>query len=152
MACAKGRRARTMAVLMLRLALALVMISVTVGCDEAAPTAPSTADLMNRVWQLQSVQRPDGTTVAVASPDRFTLAFGDTARLSIRADCNTCGGTYQVSGTELIVGTLACTRAFCGDNSLDTEFLRVFESASSLSHIDDALLVTRAGTRLTFRP
>jgi hypothetical protein len=46
---------------------------------------------------------------------------------------------------------MACTRAFCGSESLDQEFLRVFDSTASMVTADGALFIAAAGTRLTFR-
>jgi heat shock protein HslJ len=122
------------------------------GCDEPPPTAPTAAELVDRTWRLQSLQRSDGTVVSAAAPDRFTLRFADGGRLSVRADCNTCSGGYRLNGAEFLAGPLACTRAFCGPDSLDTEYLRVFDSTASMVTTDGALFVSRAGVRLTFRP
>jgi heat shock protein HslJ len=89
--------------------------------------------------------------VSVPSPERFTLQFSEDGRLTMRADCNTCVGSYQMSATELRAGALACTRAFCGSESLDQEFLRVFDGAAAIVALNDALIISRDGTRLTFR-
>jgi heat shock protein HslJ len=131
----------------------LILLCLTASaCDEPSPTAPTAAELANLTWRLRSIQRADGTTVAVTAPDRYTLQFGDGGRLSVRADCNTCGGGYRLNGAEFLAGPLACTRAFCGPDSLDTEYLRVFDSTASMVTADGALFVSRAGVRLTFRP
>lgn len=89
--------------------------------------------------------------MAVPSPDRFTLQFGDDGRLTMRADCNSCVGSYQLSATELRAGAVACTRAFCGSDSLDQEFLRVFDGPAAIATLNDSLIISREGTRLTFR-
>ena len=123
-----------------------------VACDEAPPTAPSSTDVLNQTWRLQSIERPDGTRVAVASPERFTLQFENNGRLSLRADCNVCGGAFQLNGKDFVVSPMACTRAFCGSDSLDAEFLSVFATTASMVTADGALFVTHSGTRLTFRP
>lgn len=131
----------------------IVLIGATgLGCDEAGPTAPSRADVVNQTWRLLSIQRADGTTVDVSTPDRFTMQFGDNGRLSVRADCNSCSGAYTMNGTEFTVGAMACTRAYCGSESLDTEFLSAFGAPASIVSADGALFLTRSGTRLTFRP
>jgi heat shock protein HslJ len=137
---------------MRRFAILGLMVGLFLACDETAPTAPSRPDLLDRTWRLQSIRRVDGTTVAVPMPDRFTMEFTPNGRLNMRADCNTCSGTYQLNGTELSTGALACTRAFCGSDSLDTEFLRVFQSSATMVAADGALFVSRANTQLTFRP
>jgi heat shock protein HslJ len=122
------------------------------ACDEASPTAPSRSDLVNVNWRLQSLERQSGTTPSVPAPDRFTLRFGEDGRVSVRADCNSCSGSYELNGASLRIGMLACTRAFCGAESLDTEFLRVFEDTSSVAFVESRLFISRGGTRLTFAP
>ena len=73
-------------------------------------------------WKLESVERDGRPAVAVPDPDRYTLQLDPNGRLSVRADCNTCGGAYTLNDTSLTIGNaLACTRAFCGTASLDTD-------------------------------
>jgi heat shock protein HslJ len=138
--------------MILRAAALLIVCFFGIACDEPPPTAPSRADVLNQTWRLQSIERPDGSRAAVSTPDRFTLQFADTGRLTVRADCNVCNGTFQLNGIEFLVGPMACTRAFCGTESLDTEFLRVFDARASIVAADGALFISHSGTRLGFRP
>jgi heat shock protein HslJ len=121
-----------------------------VACDEAGPTAPSRSDMLNTAWQLHSITRPGDVTVTVPDPSRFTLLFRDDGRVSLRADCNSCSGSFQLDGSQLRARALACTRAFCGTDSLDTEFLRVFDDVAEVGMLEGRLFVSRDGTRLTF--
>ena len=127
----------------------VITLCALAACNQAPPTAPSRNEIVGVTWRLQTIQRLDQTSVAVPQPERFTMRLGDDGRVTLRADCNMCSGLYQLTGAQLRATELACTRAFCGSNSLDAEFLRVFEAAS-IESADGALIVSRAGTRLTF--
>ncbi len=94
------------------------------GCDERAP---GPAAVVGVEWTLQSMRRADGST-AVVPPGRYTLTLDAEGRASLRSDCNRCGGSYALSGSDLAFGPLACTRAYCGDTSLDPEYPRLLES------------------------
>jgi heat shock protein HslJ len=41
---------------------------------------------------------------------------------AVTSDCNTCNGSYAISDSSLEMGPLACTRIFCGSESLDPLF------------------------------
>lgn len=117
----------------------LAGILVAAACGNA-PTAPS--DLIGATWRLVSIERDSGPSTVVTSPERYTLEFLDEGRVAVRADCNRCSGSFTLSGETLSIGTLACTRAFCGSESLDTEFLR---------GLDGPLTAAREQSRLSLR-
>ena len=109
----------------LRMAFALATVALSgVACDDRAQGA---AEVVGVEWTLESVRRADGTTV-VAPPGRYTLTLDAEGRASVRSDCNRCGGGYSLAGSALAFGPLACTRAYCGDTSLDPEYPRILES------------------------
>src|SRR5687768_1604961 len=90
-------------------------------------TMTGPADVTGVSWRLQSLQRADGSVV-IPPPATFTLRFADQGRLEVRADCNGCGGAYQLTGEDLSVGTLACTRVFCPTAPFDTEYVQLAEA------------------------
>ena len=123
-----------------RLALAVgLFVAATAACDEA-PTAPS--DLIGGTWRLVSIDRAGLPSLAAPSGGRFSIEFLADSRLAVRADCNSCGGTYELTGARFSIGPLACTRAFCGADSLDTPFLQA---------LTDARSIDRNGSELTIR-
>jgi heat shock protein HslJ len=63
----------------------------------------------------------------------YTVEFRDGGQLAVKADCNSCTGTYSISGDSLKVGAMACTAAFCGSASFDTAFLAVLNNASTFA-------------------
>ena len=99
------------------------------GCGGGLTTGPSA--LTGGVWKLQSIETLSAGLVGISRPDNYTVEFVDPTRVSVRADCNVCSGTYSLSGAGLTIGPLACTRAFCGATSQDTAFLEVLSSATT---------------------
>ena len=94
-------------------------------------------------WRLQSLRRADFSVVDIADPARFTARFGEDGRLSVRADCNSCGGTFALEGESLTAGPLACTRAFCPSAPLDTQYVGILDGRSSVD-VEDGRLVIRS--------
>lgn len=80
------------------------------------------------IWKAQSLELRVGL-VAIARPENYTVEFRDAGKLAVKADCNSCGGTYSLSGDSLQIGPMACTRAFCGPTSNDTAFLDILTNA-----------------------
>ena len=128
---------------------AVLLALALASCDEA-PLAPSAAT--GAVWKLESIERDGQASVPVPDPDRYTVQFEPTGRLSVRSDCNTCGGSYALSNTTLTVGAaLACTRAFCGTDSLDTAFLAALSGDQTVTVSSTNLALRGTGVTLRFR-
>jgi heat shock protein HslJ len=110
---------------------------VGLACDNGsvAPSGP----VEGPAWQLVSLQRgPD--IVMVPTPQRYAVHF-EGGRVAVRSDCNSCSGSYTLNESALLVGALACTRAFCGPDSLDTEFTRALSAATSALASSDTLVL-----------
>ena len=125
-----------------------VMTIAMASCGES-PTSPS--DLTGKMWRLVAIEPATGNSIAVADGSRYWIEFLSESRLSARADCNTCSGSYTLSGTSVTIGPLACTRAFCGEASLDTPFTQGLTDARELT-LDEQLLQIKSPTgTLKFR-
>ena len=74
----------------------------------------------------------------------------DGSRLGARSDCNQCGGSYTLSNGSFAVGPLACTRAYCGDQSLDTVYSGILGEARSLQMDGETLIVGSNGGTLWY--
>ena len=119
-----------------------------------SPTSPvdqsSLSDQLVGTWKLQSLQPGgdvDQTTPAGAS---YTLTFAD-GRLSTRADCNTCGGAFILSGQTLTAGpTLACTRAACPTMAFESTYTRLLGGDSNVTVSDGTLVLVSARGVLRF--
>ena len=69
--------------------------------------------------------KPSGATYSL------TLVDG---RLSTRADCNTCGGTYTLSGQTLTAApSMACTRAACPTMAFENTYMKLLGGESTVS-------------------
>ena len=88
-----------------------------------APPASTPNPIQNIIWQWVSVtDRSTGDTITVPDPSKYTIAFFPDNTLSGTADCNTFSGTYsQKNGFTITIG--ASTKAYCGDDSLDQQYL-----------------------------
>ena len=124
------------------------LLLVVAGCG-GDPSGPS-GSLLGR-WQLQAFQRADGRPVDIPAPGRFAVEFRADGRVTVRADCNRCTGTYQADGSSLTIGPqLACTRAFCPSAPLDEQYVAALASAISYEVRGDRLTILGQGGVLRF--
>lgn len=131
---------------MTRIGVVILAALVGVACDDASVT-PS-APIEGATWRLVSIQR-GAEVVRVSAPDRYTIRFDD-GRAGVRSDCNSCGGSYSRTDAELRIGPLACTRVFCGPDSLDAEFTRALDGAASALASTDTLVLHGSDATLQF--
>ena len=100
----------------------LVCLGLVAACAPTATPAP-TNSIQGIVWQWVSVaNKPTGETTTVPNPENYTLILNSDSTLNGKADCNSFTGTYsQEGGFSIKLG--ATTMAFCGEDSLDQEYL-----------------------------
>jgi heat shock protein HslJ len=120
-------------------ALAFSIAVFAVGCGSDSLTGPSA--IVGGVWKLQSLQSPSLGQVVIPQPSNYTVEFKDSGQLAVKADCNSCSGSYSISGDSLTVGALACTQAFCGSASFDTAFLAVLTNATTFAVTNSELTI-----------
>ena len=145
-----------------------VAVVLASGCAGSAstPTAPSslpgapttpvegspalTAGQLAGTWTLRSLQPAGGADESTPSGASYTLTFAD-GRLSTRADCNMCGGTFTVSGQTLTAGpALACTRAACPTMGFESTYTRLLSGDSTVALSDGTLVLSSARGVLHF--
>lgn len=119
--------------------------SLAAGCGGGALTGPSA--LAGGSWTLRTLQLADFSVLTVDGG--FTVEFSD-GRLAAQVDCNRCTASYQVSGDTLSIGPLACTRAFCGPDSLHDRYIRILQEVSSHGVRDGTLTLRSAGGVLRY--
>ena len=132
-----------------RIAAALAAALLACGCGGGL-SGPS--DVIGGTWRLTSWSRTDGQTTVVDDPTRYTISFGSDGRVGIKSDCNSCGGSYELNGSNLAVGAVACTRAFCGLQSLDPVFAEAVGHARMVSVRNGTLVLQSEQGTLQFRP
>jgi heat shock protein HslJ len=144
-----------------RCVAALIAIMLTaVGCSQSSlsPSSPSTADgsraitsdQLSGTWNLVSLEPSGDTEQAAPAGATYSLTFA-AGRLSTRADCNTCGGTFALSGQTLTAGpALACTRAACPTMAFENRYTTVLSGDSTLTLTDNTLTLSSARGMLRF--
>lgn len=118
------------------------------SCDSGASTS-SLFEAQGR-WQLQNFALDDGSTTEIPFPENYTIRFNADGNAQVRADCNLCTGDYQVESTTLTIGLLACTRAFCGPDSFDNQYIAALSSTSSYTRRGDELSLDYTGGAMRF--
>lgn len=129
-----------------------VVATFAVACSglSPSPTIPSsggstldlTASQLPGTWELVSIQPTGDAEQARPSGASYIITFAD-GRLSTRADCNLCGGTYTLTGQTLMAGpSLACTRAACVTMAFESAYTRLLAGESTVSMTDGTLVLT----------
>jgi heat shock protein HslJ len=131
--------------------LPILLGVMVISCGALSPVAPSRPAITNVTWKLHSLQRSNFPKIDIQNPERFTVSFDDDGRAAIRADCNRCVATYELAGQDLRLRGPACTRAYCGSDSLDTEYIRGLTSSPVFSAAQGVLTIESSGLLLTFR-
>ena len=111
-----------------RLLIVLVSISLLAAC------APGSSNsITGIVWQWTSVtdrSSENETTTTVPSPENYTITFNEDGTFEGKADCNNISGTYsQENGFAITLGPT--TMAYCGETSMDTQYLQLLGSVSA---------------------
>ena len=127
--------------------------SITSPSADSTPagSAPIPITITDTIWKLRSFQQSDSTNVAVPNPESFTLELRADGKMSVRADCNRCAGTYVVAGETLVLGSnAACTRAFCSSAPVDQQYVRTLSGATISRTTGDTLKAVSPAGVLTF--
>jgi heat shock protein HslJ len=138
----------------------LLVASFAVGCADSVsiPTSPSsssgslalTTDQLAGTWTLESIQPAGQAVETTPSGATYKLTFAN-GRLSTRADCNICGGAFQLSGNTLTVGpALACTRAACSTMPFENAYSGILSGESTVTLSDRVLVLASARGVLRF--
>jgi len=92
-------------------------------------TATSSDSIQNVVWQWLSVtNQSTGEVTNVPNPENYTITFNADGTLDGKADCNSFTGTYSQENGGIIITLGASTMAYCGDTSLDQQYLTLLGS------------------------
>jgi heat shock protein HslJ len=102
--------------------------TVVPSATKVSPT-PTLNPVQNIIWRWLTVtQLPTDSETTVAGA--YTITFYADGSLSGVADCNTFGGNYsQAHGFTIEI--TAATSTFCGESSLDTEYIQLLNEVVS---------------------
>jgi heat shock protein HslJ len=109
-------------------ALGLMLVAAAACVPLTAPTPAPSNSITGIVWQWTSVtNQTTKETTTVPNPESYTIIFNADGTLTGKADCNSFGGTYsQQNGFTITLG--ASTMAYCGEASLDQQYLQLLGS------------------------
>jgi heat shock protein HslJ len=103
-----------------------------------------------RTWNLVSIQSAGQPEQAVPQGASYTLTFAD-GRLSTRADCNICNGSFTLSGQTLTAGpAFACTRAACPTMAFESTYTTLLSGDSTITVSSNTLVLSSARGVLRF--
>jgi heat shock protein HslJ len=92
--------------------------------NTASSASPASA-LAGTSWRLLEFEGGDGTTLTPDDPSKYTIEFATGGALAARLDCNRGQGTWKSSGSsQIALGPLALTRAFCAPGSLHDQIVK----------------------------
>ena len=113
---------------------------------QAETPAPSVADIQNITWQWADlVETQPAAQSVVPNPENYTIVFAADGKIHIQADCNLIKGIYTVDGDTLTIELGPATMAFCGDESLDQQFLGLLITVGSYALEDGRLKLNLIG-------
>ena len=140
--------------------ITMLVAALTAACTQSVSSpsgvsAPSssayTVAQLQGTWTLASIQRSGEAKQDRPFNSTYTLTFDDSSRLSTRADCNSCGGSFALDGTTLTAGpNLACTRAACPTMAFENAYTAILSGDSTTVVTGSTLTLSSARGTLQF--
>jgi heat shock protein HslJ len=111
--------------------LLILLILLVTACKPAATATPEFS-LQGVVWQWSSVTNQTTKEITtVPSPENYTITFKADGTIEGKADCNRFGGSYSQEGGGITIKLGASTLMYCGDTSLDQQYLALLGSVAA---------------------
>ena len=117
--------------------------------ETEAPEAASPLETMEHVpdpqlvdivwqWQKRTSNMGEETLITVPDPAVYTLTFNADGSFNAQVDCNSVQGSYATDMPgNIFMQAGPSTMAFCGEDSLDQEMLKMFGPAQSYVFEED---------------
>lgn len=104
------------------------------------PDVSDDSDITGIEWQwLGLIETSPAAQSVVPDPENYTITFLPDGTLQIKADCNVVRGSYTQESGALTIELGPSTRAYCGEASLDLQYLELLASVSGYSLEDGQL-------------
>lgn len=129
---------RVAAGLLMLLATTLLTILATTAAAQE-PASAGAPNLTGVTWEWRHFV--DGRHEKNLFIDTHTIAFGDDGRYTGRADCNSMGGAYTVTGSSISIQPGPSTLMACPPGSLGDEFLSYLLRAAAFSFTENGELL-----------
>ena len=95
---------------------------------EDQPDKPNITDIS---WEWEKFTSGDDSEITVDDPTSYTLVLKTDGSVNIKADCNSVLGTYTMEDSSLRIVLGPTTLAFCGEDSLDNQYLPYLENVAT---------------------
>ncbi len=124
-----------------------------VETEQDEETVVSIDEIIDIEWQWSGLTEtlPASQSV-VPDPENYTLFLKSDEAYSIKADCNLGSGSYTLDGNELTLAPGPITLAYCGPDSLDSQYLSLLSNVTTVSMENDQLVlgIGENGDRMLF--
>jgi heat shock protein HslJ len=120
-----------------------VCFFVAAGLMAPGAWAQSPDEITGVQWQWAELTEtePAGQSV-VPDPENYVLVLNADGSANLKADCNMVQWTYTLEGASLSFNTLGpSTLAFCGEESLDQQYLGLLGKGGTVSLENDRLVL-----------
>lgn len=98
-------------------------------------------DITEKQWTWLGSYLIDEVKVEPTEREKFTLTFEADGVFLIHADCNAGKGSYSLIENNLSIGLIALTRAYCGETSLDRQYLQHLDEVNRWDILNDQLML-----------
>ncbi|MGD8804742.1 MAG: META domain-containing protein [Chloroflexota bacterium] len=111
------------------------------------PVGPGPEEAMSNIvgvtWLWQAFQdQAQENDIVVLDPEKYSLTLQDDGTAAIQADCNRVNWSYTLEAGNLTFNTTGpSTLAFCGEDSLDQQFLTLLGNAVTFVVSDGDLVL-----------
>jgi heat shock protein HslJ len=123
----------------------LAAICLLIGAGQVASPAwaQSPGEITGIQWQWAELTETEPASQSlVPDPENYVLILNADGSANIKADCNLVSWTYTLDGNSLSFNTLGpSTLAFCGEESLDQQYLDLLGKGGTVSLEGDRLIL-----------
>jgi heat shock protein HslJ len=99
-------------------------------------------DIIDIEWQWSGlIETEPASQSVVPDPENYTIVFSADGTYSVKADCNSGTGNYTVEENDLTINPGPMTLAYCGPESLDSQYMALLINATSFTMENDQLVL-----------
>jgi len=129
-------------IIQLRFLLALGLLTLVSLVMAACGGKTSSEAVVDIAWQWSSLSQTEPSSLSLTpDPENYTLTLLTDGTLNIKADCNMVSGSYNLDGTAISIELGPSTMAFCGEQSLDVQYLQLLGEVESFRITDGQLIL-----------
>ena len=122
----------------------LIAVCLLAGAGQMAPAAwaQDPGEITGIQWQWAELTETEPAAQSVVpDPENYVLVLLADGSASLKADCNMVSWTYTLEDSSLTFNTLGpSTLAYCGDDSLDQQYLGLLGKGGTVS-VEEGRLV-----------